>query len=578
MFNTDLSMKYKLKLFVLPMLAVISCSVFAQVNISQFAKAEAIRVVYETTEKGKRLSPRTILLAKANEVSVFPDEFNFSKNTDPETAEQKKAVVKTYLVLNENQAILRAEMPNGEVVSSVSDFSNKHEDLKEVARGKVLGVDCRVLRTVRNSNTFDLWVAEGIPFRGTPQYVLGVPRGLVLKIVRNGDRVQQAVSLVPMKIKSSLIPDYWGRRVNASVLQHELRQSRVLSFRVFDEERICFDGSRLPSPDSLESDRVYRCGGGSIIVKKVKLPSSASGRRIFAELAQYSDGDAYDRTGSVFVVPMAKEKSFLDAIRRLEDVPSFESGGKAFHGLVSTARYDVPVELMRFITGFGVRKYNHIQVPGQTWVDSVNYKTDVTALAECLQGEVWVGAYIGNWDRNGHKVSLTLKYHPSDETSPRRALPLFNTVNYLEQAGQPYPDFLGKDSLRVKFSIDRKAKHATLFYLTTGHGGWSGGDEFNPKPNTILLDGRKVIEFVPWRDDCGSYRHMNPCSGNFDNGLSSSDYSRSNWCPASVTNPEYIYLGTLEAGEHEIVVKIPQGAPVGESMSYWCLSGTLLYH
>lgn len=64
-----------------------------------------------------------------------------------------------------------------------------------------------------------------------------------------------------------------------------------------------------------------------------------------------------------------------------------------------------------------------------------------------------------------------------------------------------------------------------------------------------------MISFVPWRDDCGTYRNWNPCSGNFSNGLSSSDLSRSNWCPGTVTNPEYIYLGDLEAGEHSITVK-----------------------
>ena len=59
--------------------------------------------------------------------------------------------------------------------------------------------------------------------------------------------------------------------------------------------------------------------------------------------------------------------------------------------------------------------------------------------------------------------------------------------------------------------------------------------------------------------------------------VASSDFSRSNWCPGTVTNPEYIYLGDLEAGEHSITVKIPQGAPEGGSNSYWCISGTLIY-
>jgi hypothetical protein len=68
----------------------------------------------------------------------------------------------------------------------------------------------------------------------------------------------------------------------------------------------------------------------------------------------------------------------------------------------------------------------------------------------------------------------------------------------------------------------------------------------------------------------------NPASGNFQDGLSSSDLSRSNWCPGTVTNPNFILLGDLKAGKHTIQVKIPQGASEGTSFSSWNVSGTLL--
>lgn len=330
-------------------------------------------------------------------------------------------------------------------------------------------------------------------------------------------------------------------------------------------------------PEVLKEGVQYSAGGGTILLKKVKLPDYVKNRTVFAEVVQYSDGDAYDRIGSVFLIPESKRLSFLDAMRDLKKVPSFHSENMDYHGLISTAEYDVPLELMRFFTGFGVRKFNCNKVKGQDWVDSVLYKMEVTPLAEKLEGEAWIGAYIGNWDAKGHRLSLKLKYYPDEEHRVYNTLPLFNTVNYLEQAGQPYPIFMRQDSLIVKFTLKEPAKNARLYYLTTGHGGWGGGDEFNQKPNTLYLDGEKVISFVPWRDDCGTYRNWNPCSGNFSNGLSSSDLSRSNWCPGTVTNPEYIYLGDLEAGEHSITVKIPQGAPEGESNSYWCISGTLIY-
>ena len=97
-----------------------------------------------------------------------------------------------------------------------------------------------------------------------------------------------------------------------------------------------------------------------------------------------------------------------------------------------------------------------------------------------------------------------------------------------------------------------------------------------PKTNTILLNDVVVHSFIPWKQDCGSYREYNPVSGNFDNGLSSSDYSRANWCPGTLTNPNMIALGDLKPGTHKITIKIPQGKPEGTSFSFWNVSGVLL--
>ena len=35
--------------------------------------------------------------------------------------------------------------------------------------------------------------------------------------------------------------------------------------------------------------------------------------------------------------------------------------------------------------------------------------------------------------------------------------------------------------------MKESAKNVRLFYLTTGHGGWGNGDEFNQYPNTFYL-------------------------------------------------------------------------------------------
>ena len=106
-----------------------------------------------------------------------------------------------------------------------------------------------------------------------------------------------------------------------------------------------------------------------------------------------------------------------------------------------------------------------------------------------------------------------------------------------------------------------------------------------------------MLDFVPWRDDCASFRRFNPATGVWlikrlaayigDNGyaekmveepLASSDLSRSNWCPGSDVTPVTAPLGTLSAGEHTFKVDIPEAQPaVGEEMNHWLVSAYLVY-
>lgn len=536
--------------------------------------AKGIEVTYQSGYKGHVSPVRTLVTICGDEAAITTQMPPHDEAEEaPETA-TRRPVVTNYVDYATDKSYRLALLPDGETISAVTPFEIG-KNMTEVRREKYLGLDCKVLRTSINSNTIEIWCTNTIPFRGTPQPNVGVPDGLVLRVVRNGDSFQEATDIRPLKKAEKLFPESWGKELDASDFQYAINQSGVITVPVFDQQRINFDGTKLP--DTLADGEIYNCGGGTIILRKVKLPAKVDDRQVFVEVVQYSDGDAYDRTGSVFMIPADRKQSFVDAIRDLNSVPAFTASGTDYHGLVSTPDYQVPMELMRFFTGFGVRAYNKNKVPGQEWVDSVLYKTEVTALADRLKDEAWIGAYIGNWDSKGHRVSLKFKYYPDGEGKRYRTMPLFNSVNYLEQAGQPYPLYMLNDSLTVTFELPEAVDDAMLLYTTTGHGGWGNGDEFNQKVNTIMLDGKKVISFIPWRDDCGTYRNNNPCSGNFSNGLSSSDLSRSNWCPGTVTNPEYIYLGNLAAGKHTITVKIPQGQPEGGSNSYWCISGTLLY-
>ena len=439
---------------------------------------------------------------------------------------------------------------------------------------KILGYNCKKAKIIINSNTIEVWYTNDLKVKGGPT-ILGQNLGLVLEMNRNGNFIIKATKIEKikrfpiLKIDSSKIFD-------GLTYKDLLWKSRFTTISIFKEEIINF------SDASKSNDSIFRFANGTVILKKVKIPLILKGSQVFINVTEQSNGDAYDRTGSVFIIPMDKKISFLDGLQKgIKTLPIYENGnGKQYQGIVKTENYSPLIELMRFFTPFGIKQYNTIQLKDKVWEERVNYRQDISELTSALNNqEVYIGTFIGNYDKGGHKVSLDITIHPEVEIVAKSlvAIPLFNSTNVMEMAGQEYGTlFNSEKGLIVNFTLENPLKNAKLRYITTGHGGWENGDEFVPKKNTIYLDNKEIFYFTPWREDCGSYRLYNPASGNFPNGLSSSDYSRSNWCPGMITNPIYMYLGDLNAGLHSIQIKIPQGTPEGTSFSSWNISGILI--
>ncbi len=461
------------------------------------------------------------------------------------------------------------------------DLLNKVEFLDDTR--DILGYQCKKATTVINSNRIDIWYTEDAGLKGSPNISSGMVPGLVLSIVRNGNSETIASNIETSRRSLELKPLTMGSKTEAFELDALKRTKTVITTRVFDNAQICFDNlnSKVDAPIL---DSLYHFAGGTLIVKKVKLPALPDHYSIFAELSQYSNGDAYDRTGSVFVIPQEKMQSFWDGlIHGMNTLPIYKDNeGLDYQGVVAASNYDPPVELVRFFTPFGIRHFNdRVRISNVKWEDSTCYKQDVSDLRHYLHGEVLIGAFIGNYDKGGHKLSLDIKAYPGSyewdlPAEKSFALPLFNSCNVMEMGGQRYGTMFKDDSLTVDFEIPEGVQNLKLRYITTGHGGWGGGDEFNQKLNEIFIDGNRVFAFIPWRTDCGAYRKYNPVSGNFWNGLSSSDLSRSGWCPGTATQPEYIELNNLKPGKHTIKVAIPLGKSEGSSFSAWCVSGIII--
>ncbi|MDR6528082.1 hypothetical protein J2787_003501 [Chryseobacterium rhizosphaerae] len=533
--------------------------------------AQTYEIQYQSSYNGKLQSDQPAIIAWVN------GKESFILNSTIKEQKSSYPFEVTKIERPSNTIVSYGFLKPGEIISSSDTESVGKQNFELTGETKkILGYTCKKAITKVNSNTIEVWYTNDLNLKGGPS-ALGQDLGLVLEVERNKNSLITAHSI--KKIKNTGIEKIINTPIQSTdVLGYKdlLWKSRFTTLKVFDQETVNF------SEASKSDEKIKRYANGTIILKKIKFPAIGEGENIFAELKQQSNGDAYDRTGTVFFIPQDKALSFLDGLEKgIKTLPAFDNGnGKQYYGVSATKDYNPAVEMMRFFTPFGIQQFNHIQLKGKTWQTINPYRQDITELKPSLSGkELWVGVFIGNYDKGGHKVSLEITIHKSDQAVHKNnvTIPLFNTLNIMEMAGQDYSTMFNKDQgLWVDFTLEKEIKNAQLRYTTTGHGGWENGDEFIPKVNTISMDGKTVFSFVPWRTDCGSYRLYNPASGNFQDGLSSSDLSRSNWCPGTVTNPNFIPLGDLKAGKHSIQIKIPQGPTEGTSFSSWNVSGTLL--
>ena len=490
----------------------------------------------------------------------------------------------TYVDYNADSVYSIVEFVDGKYFTT-STLTNNNVVFSEEGTEKLLGYKCKKYKTSINSNTIEVWMTESLGFEATPMPGLGRLKGVMVRCMRNGAYVTDLESVKDQKYAMvDMIPDYKGERKTSKELAKMRKDKLVVRIPVFDDETINF-AEYEPLEGDIPYDTTIHFSHGTIIVKRIKLPAFPEHYQLFAEIRQRSNGDAYDRSASAFVIPTEKAKSFKDGLTQgIEALPLFiGKDGQSYQGIKAGNDYLPPVELVRFFTSFGAGHFNdRVQIDGLEWADENYYKMEVSDLRDRLRGDVLIGAFIGNYDKGGHKLSLDLLAYPGDEKWGKKpikqhSIPLFNTCNVMEMSGQNYGRLFATDTLEVEFELPDSITNVRLRYLSTGHGGWDGGDEFNPEENVIYVDGVKRFTHTPWRCDCATFRDQNPVSGNFWNGLSSSDYSRSGWCPGTATNPIYFDLNDLKPGKHTLRVAIPQGKDEGTSFSHWMVSGVVLY-
>lgn len=490
----------------------------------------------------------------------------------------------TYVDYKTNMVFSQSKFDDGDAYFST--FSLENPNVKFTLEDEVIinGYNCKKYRTSINSNTIEVWMTETLGYDASPVVSRGALKGVMIRQSINGNRILELKNIVKeKKIKKECIPSDLGTMVSAKEMNQIAKDKLVIRYPVFDKEQIHF-AEIEKFQGEIPYDSVIHFAYGTLILKKINMDTLPEHYSYFIEVEEQSNGDAYDRSGSIFVIPTERELSLKDAlIDSIQLLHSYTDRRDIIYRAIKLEDdFEPVVELMRFFTPFGVNHFNdRVQIDGLEWSDVAYYKQDVTELSKHLRGDVLIGAFIGNYDGGGHKLSLDILAYPNDyqwdlSVNDDWTLPLFNTCNVMEMAGQHYGRLFKTDSLTVEFEVPENVDNLRLRYITTGHGGWGGGDEFNPKENTIIIDGEKKFTYTPWRCDCATYRELNPVSGNFWNAQSSSDLSRSGWCPGTATQPVYFDMSFLKPGKHTITIAIPQGDDEGSSFNHWMVSGILL--
>ena len=294
---------------------------------------------------------------------------------------------------------------------------------------------------------------------------------------------------------------------------------------VFENVNVRFSPDTYPNNyNGADESGVYHLVNGRIILKKITLPAYKRNVSVNLKITLASNGDRWDKSGSCFVLPKSSAVNLLTIARDGAKFPPVDSLKlEKMVGIVSGKDYLPTVELMRFMTPFGVGYYSNnndslsskrrpVYIP--KWESNVTWQQDITDLYPLLEGEAYVGIYIDTWTSEGYLVSADIDVKESrltcDALLKRHVEPLMNTVYYM---GQSYPDIFARRDVSTDFTVPKGAKNIRLKYIVPGHGGHSGGDEFVQKRNIISVDGKEVLNFVPWRDDCASFRRFNPATG-----------------------------------------------------------------
>lgn len=127
-------------------------------------------------------------------------------------------------------------------------------------------------------------------------------------------------------------------------------------------------------------------------------------------------------------------------------------------------------------------------------------------------------------------------------------------------------DLLGTTVKSITFNLPDALTDASFFLITSNHGANSGGEEYNRRYHYVYLDNALKLTYRPGRTSCEPFRQYNTQANGIYGPTPRTDtewQSFSNWCPGDVIDIRQINLGSLAAGNHTFLIRVPTAVFTG---------------
>ena len=174
-----------------------------------------------------------------------------------------------------------------------------------------------------------------------------------------------------------------------------------VSFRIFDQQAISFRPSDEKAGFAEKDGQGMTLGSGRLVLKQIKLPPKDKYLHAKAIITLVSKGDPWDKSGAFFLLPAS---AFSLTEIEAGNLPT-SLLSDLYPGITNWVhdedRYYPPIEILRFITPFGIGYFNEhenirarkpVYIP--RWEDDVTWTEDVSHLLPLLGGEVTFGVFI----------------------------------------------------------------------------------------------------------------------------------------------------------------------------------------